>query len=129
MLDETWMEHRRSGDREVLGWVRPEGDGFVAVDRLGRDLTDVVDWLEAEEALEARGLHWLGDVWQLSVDDRPPVRVRLVEVSPRRVLVKVDDMNAVGAGDIPTYELPFPAPLSLAPFAGDPRTLDAGWGG
>lgn len=128
MLDETWVEHRRSGDREVLGWVRPAGDGFVAVDRLGRDVTGETGWVEAEEALEERGLSWLADLWQLTRDDGLVVRVRLVEVSPRRVVVKPDDMNAVGENPAETYELPFPAPASLAPYAGDAFTLDPGWG-
>jgi len=126
MLDETWVEHRRSGDRELLGWVRPSGDDFVAVDRLGRDVTDAVGWTDAEDALEERGLGWLADLWQLTLDDGRVERVRLVEVSPRRVVVKADDMNAVGDTPTVTYELPFPAPASLAPFAGDPYTVDPG---
>lgn len=128
MLDETWVEHRRSGDRELLGWVRPSGDGFVAVDRLGRDVSGVVDWTDAEDALDERGLQWLADRWQLTREDGTVVRVLLLEVSPAGVVVKVDDMNAVGEGAIPTYALPFPAPATLAPFAGDPFVLDAGWG-
>jgi hypothetical protein len=32
-----WIEHRRQ-DGELIGWVRPEGEEFVPVDRLGRDL-------------------------------------------------------------------------------------------
>jgi len=124
MPDETWVEHRRSGDREVLGWVRPQGDGYVAVDRLGRDVTGPVDWLEAEAALEELGLHWLGDLWQLTREDGSVRRVRLVEVGPHGVVAKDDDMNAVGEGVVATYELPFPAPPSLAPFAGDRHTLD-----
>lgn len=122
---ETWVEHRRTGDRELLGWVRPEGEAFVAVDLLGRDLTGPVDWLAAEEALEGRGLHWLAELWQLTLEDGARVRVRLVEVSPRHVLVKEDDMNAVDTGRHPvTYELPFPAPSTLGPFTGDGHTLD-----
>jgi hypothetical protein len=33
-----WIEHRRQ-DGEPIGWVRPEGEEFVPVDRLGRDLS------------------------------------------------------------------------------------------
>lgn len=124
----AWVEHRRSGDRELLGWIRPAGDDVVAVDRLGRDVTGPVDWPAAEEALDERGLQWLADLWQLTRDDGTVVRVRLLEVSATRVVVKVDDLNAVGEGIVPTYELPFPAPATLAPFAGDPFTFDPGWG-
>lgn len=122
----SWIEHRRSGDRELLGWVRPSGDGFVAVDRLGHDLTDVVDWLAAEEALEERGLHWLADLWQLTRADGTVVRVRLVEVAPDGVVVKEDDGNAVDTGSRGpvTHRLPFPAPPELAPFTGDRYVLD-----
>ncbi|MBO3096424.1 hypothetical protein [Cellulomonas dongxiuzhuiae] len=128
MPHETWVEHRRSGDRELLGWVRPSGEGFVAVDRLGRDLTGPLDWTDAEDALEAHGLHWLAELWQLTHDDGTVVRVRLVEVSPTRVVVKQDDLNAVSEEAAPTWTLPFPAPPALAPFAGDAFTFDPGWG-
>ena len=30
MTDDDWIAHHRPGDRERLGWIRPEGDGFVA---------------------------------------------------------------------------------------------------
>lgn len=126
MPDETWVEHRRSGDRELLGWVRPSGDGFVAVDRLGRDATGPVDWTDAEDALEERGLHWLADLWQLTRADGTVLRVRLVEVSPARVVVRVDDMDAADESQVARHELPFPAPASLVPFAGDPFTIDPG---
>ena len=125
MPDENWVAHHRSGDRELLGWVRPAGDGYVAVDRLGRDVSGVVDWVEAEETLEERGLGWLADLWQLTLEDGTVRRVRLVEVGPARVVVKDDDMNAVGGTPAATYVLPFPAPATLAPFAGDPFAVDA----
>ena len=125
MPPEDWIEHRRAGDRERLGWIRPDGDGFVAVDALGRELTDVVDWLDAEEALDAHGLHWLADLWQLDLPDGTRERVRIVEVTPARVVVKVDDFGAV---DVVTesYVLPFPAPESAGPFEGDAKTITAG---
>ncbi|MBU4215024.1 MAG: hypothetical protein KJ548_14020 [Actinobacteria bacterium] len=126
MIPDGWFEHRRPGDREVLGYLRAEGDGFVAVDRLGRAVTGVVDWVEAEEALEARGLGWLADLWQLTDADGAVIRVRLVEVGPDRVVVTSDDFGAV---DVPVrrYELPFPAPATLQPFMGD-RGLIGGLG-
>jgi hypothetical protein len=46
-----WTEHGRQ-DGELVGWVRPEGEKFVPVDRLGRDLSPATDWLDAERALD-----------------------------------------------------------------------------
>ncbi|WP_426593494.1 hypothetical protein ACPPVS_17465 [Cellulomonas sp. McL0617] len=125
MPPQDWIEHRRPGDRERVGWIRTEGEEFVALDALGRELTGPVDWLVAEEALEARGLHWLAALWQLDLPDGTRERVRIVEVTPERVVVKVDDFGAV---DVVTasYVLPFPAPDALRPFEGDASTLDAG---
>jgi hypothetical protein len=120
---EDWIEHRRPGDRELLGYVRPDGEGFVAIDRLGRELTDVVDWMTAEQALDERGLGWLSGLWQLIGPDGTVERVRLVEVGTARVLVKTDDLGAVDA-QVRTYELPFPAPPTLEPFRGDAGQID-----
>jgi hypothetical protein len=120
-----WIEHRRPGDREHVGWIRPDGDAWVAVSLLGEELTGSVDWLEAEEVLDAVSLTWLGEVWMLEQDGAPPLRVRLVELTPDRVVVQTDDFGAV---DVPVqrYELPWPAPAALRPRrADDPdgRTL------
>jgi len=121
-MPSDWIEHVRPGDRERLGWIRPSGDGFVALDLMGREITGVVDWLEAEEALEGRGLGWLADLWQLDRPDGSRERVRVVEVTTQRVVVKVDDFGDVGAVTA-TYVLPFPAPSSLQPFDGDAGVL------
>ncbi|WP_129337969.1 hypothetical protein [Cellulomonas endophytica] len=125
MLPTDWTEHRRAGDRELLGWVRPVGEGWVAVDRLGRDLTGVVDWMEAEEALEAHGIAWLSGLWQLPATDGSRLRVRVVEVRADAVVVATDDLGSVDAPQV-RHVLPFPAPKDLVPFAGDAHTLDAG---
>jgi len=77
MLPADWIEHRRADDRELLGWIRPAGEEFVAVDRLGRDVTGAVDWLAAEKALDERGLRWLAERWSLTLDDGTEQRVRL----------------------------------------------------
>ena len=123
MLPNDWIEHRRAADRELVGWLRPAGEGFVAIDRLGREVTGVVDWVTAEEALDERGLRWLADLWQLGHDDGTTTRVRIVEVSHERVVVKRDDFGAVDA-EMRTWTLPFPAPETLRPYAGDPSVID-----
>ncbi|NNC11412.1 hypothetical protein HII28_05905 [Planctomonas sp. JC2975] len=109
-----WIEHRR-GDRELLGWIRPEADDFVVVDLLGRERTDAVDWLVAEETLEALGIGYLADPYELHLDDGRWLRVRVTEVSIEKIVVKRDDWGAI---DIPLleYTLPFPIPPQLRPL-------------
>lgn len=112
---EDWIEHRRA-DGERVGWMRPEGDGFVPVDLLGRDLAGAVDWLTAEETLERAGIGYLADLYELRLDDGSWLRVRLAEVSPTRIVAKQDDFGAVGAPQL-FYTLPFPLPETLRPLA------------
>lgn len=114
MIPADWTPHRRPDDGELVGWIRPEGEEWVAVSLLGREVTGPVDWLEAEEALERIGLSWLAGIWMLDgVGDRP-LRVRLVEVTPEHVVVQTDDFGAI---DVPVdrFELPWPAPDALRP--------------
>lgn len=109
-----WIEHRRH-DRELVGWIRPEGEEFVVVDLLGRQLTDAVDWLTAEETLEDLGIGYLADPYELLLADGRWLRVRITEVSTELIRVKRDDWGAI---DIPLleYELAFPIPPELCPL-------------
>ena len=119
MIPADWTPHRRD-DGELLGWIRSDGDDWVAVDLLGQAASPPVDWLEAERALETRGLSWLAEVWMLQRDAAEPVRVKFVEVTPARadaaglVVVQSDDFGAI---DVPVerFELPWPPPPSLRP--------------
>lgn len=120
MLPADWIVHRRPDDREHVGWIRPEGDDWVAVNLLGRELTGPVDWLAAEEALDETSLAWFADVWMLEQEGAEPLRVRLVEVTPDGVLVQTDDFGAI---DVPVerHALPWPPPAALRPRRpGDP---------
>jgi hypothetical protein len=110
----TWIEHRRD-DRERLGWMHPEGDGFVVIDLLGRELTEPIDWLAAEELLEATGIGYLADPYELLLDDGTWLRVRITEVSTEHIRVKRDDWGAI---DIPLLEfvVEFPMPDRLRPL-------------
>ena len=116
MLPETWIEHRRSDDRELVGWIVPEGDDFVAFDLLGRKVTEhPVDWLSAEEVLEARGLSFLAGRHRLKFPDGTTRPVRISDLSTDRIIVIADEFgmaSAVGSG-ADTFELPFPAPEEL----------------
>jgi len=117
MTPADWTPHRR-GDGELLGWIRPEGEDWVAIDLLGREASDAVDWLEAEGALEARGLSWLAEIWILERIGGEPLRVKLVEITPGavgeagRVVVQTDDFGAIDA-PVDRYELGWPAPATL----------------
>lgn len=114
MIAADWIEHRRSGDRELVGWIRPAGDAWVAVSLLGHDVSEPDDWLTAEAALDAVGLAWLADVWTLDTIDGP-IRVRIAHVAPGELVVHTDDFGAI---DVPVerIELPWPAPAALRPL-------------
>lgn len=101
------IEHRRGTDGEILGWIEPRDDGFVVIDLLGRERTGVVDWLIAEETLEALGLSYLADPYELLLESGEWLRVRIAEVRPTEIRVKKDDWGAVGAPQI-YYTLPLP---------------------
>jgi hypothetical protein len=110
----------------MLGWIRPEGDEWVAVDVLGRTVSDAVDWIVAEEALEAHGLAWLAEPWMLE-DEGRPTRVRIVEVTPSRpdapgrIVVKVDDYGDMSRPASDPIVLSWPLPTRLRPpQPGDP---------
>jgi hypothetical protein len=119
VIPPDWTPHRRE-DGELLGWIRQEGADWVAVDVLGRAASAPVDWLDAEDALDSRGLSWLAEIWMLERDGTDPLRVKLVEVTPGRVgeaghvVVQTDDFGAI---DVPVerIELPWPAPATLRP--------------
>ncbi|WP_290808892.1 hypothetical protein [Herbiconiux sp.] len=113
-----WIEHRR-GDGELVGWMRPEGDGFVPVDLLGRDVAGEVEWLVAEELLDELGIGYLADPYGLTLPEaregQPPLRVRIIEVSTRRIRVKKDDFGAIDAALL-EYTLEWPMPPELRPL-------------
>lgn len=138
VIEPDWIPHRRSTDRELVGWVRPAGEEWVAVSLFGSEITGEVDWTEAEEALENTSLAWMAEVWMLERADKPALRVRIVEfspdrivdgaVEPGRIVVKTDDFGAI---DAPTEQITLawpprgalrpPRPGEAASPWGDPR--------
>ncbi len=115
MTPEGWIEHRR-GDRELLGWIAPEGERFVVFDLLGRPRTSrPVEWLDAEELLEELGIGYLADRYILVRDDGAQQPVRIGELSTEGVTVVADDFGAASAvGANPErIKLPFPVPADL----------------
>ncbi|KAA9107945.1 hypothetical protein [Microbacterium rhizomatis] len=106
-MESDWIEHRRSYDGELVGWIQPVGEGFVAIDLLGRRRTAAVDWMLAEEALDELGLSYLADPHELRLDDGSWLRVRIAEVSPNSIRVKKDDWGDMNATQI-YYSLSLP---------------------
>ncbi|MCM3657881.1 hypothetical protein M3147_11520 [Agromyces mediolanus] len=118
-----FIEHRRP-DGELVGWLRPEGEGFVPVDLLGREHGGAVDWLDGETLLEELGIRYLADPYVLRLENGTELRVRITEVSTRGIVVKKDDFGAIDA-PLVRYELAWPMPPELTPL-GD-RELPAAW--
>ncbi|CAH0187734.1 hypothetical protein SRABI76_01693 [Microbacterium oxydans] len=121
-----WTPHRRD-DGELLGWIHPEGDLWVAVDVLGRPASDATEWLDAEAALEEHGIAWLADPWMLEGEGDRPLRVRLLEVTPDddgapgRIVVKLDDFGDMTRPSTAQFVLAWPIPDRLRqPRADDP---------
>lgn len=126
-----WTPHRRD-DGELLGWIHAVGDDWAAVDVLGRPASDPTEWLDAEAALEERGIAWLADPWVLEGEDERPLRVRILEVTPDddgvpgRIVVKVDDFGDVTRPPTQQYVLAWPIPDRLrppSPTDPDPRVF------
>jgi len=108
-----WIEHRRQADGELVGWVRPDGDAWVALSMLGRPVSAAVDWIDAERALDELGLGFLAGVWTLQ-SPSGPLDVRIVHVAPGGIVVQTDDFGAIDA-PVERFELPWPAPPTLQP--------------
>lgn len=113
-LPGEWIEHRRE-DGERLGWIVPDDGRFRPVDLLGRPVGGPVDWLEAEEALEERGLAFLAERHVLRLPDGGERPVRISQAGPDGIVVVADEFgaaSAVGAG-AEVFHLPFPVPEVL----------------
>lgn len=112
-VPEDWLEYRRD-DRELIGWIVPEGEEFVTFDLLGRR-GEPTDWVSAEERLDELGIGYLAGLYAFRTDDGSWVRVKLIEVSSDGIQMKRDDFGDVTA-DLPTYSLPFPIDDRLIPL-------------
>ncbi|MGO2188985.1 MAG: hypothetical protein ACTH4Y_12165 [Microbacterium gubbeenense] len=124
-IGDDWIAHRRSSDRELVGWIRPAGDDWQAMSLFAEPLADPADWDVAEDALENTSLSWMAEPWIFARDGRN-IRVRLVEFRPDldghpgRIVVKTDDFGAI---DVPyeLFELSWPPPAELRPLTAQDR--------
>ena len=112
MIPAHWIDHRRTGDGERLGWIAERGDEFDAIDLLGRVIARRVDWVAAERALETAGIGYLAEPYELEVAPGEWLPVRLVEVSPDGIRLKGEDYGDMTA-DVPSYEVEFPLPATV----------------
>ena len=112
VIPRDWMPHRRA-DGETVGFVRAVGDGFQPMDLFGRPIAEAGDWLTAEAALDAHTIAWIDQPWLLQVDGAD-ARVRVVEVTPERIRVKLDDFGDMSA-TARTWEVPVPETGRLRP--------------
>jgi hypothetical protein len=112
VIPQSWIEHRRAEDNELLGYLRPVDNAsgrYIPVTVFGYALGDPRDQYNAEQILESVGLSYLADRWLLTLDGRAePIWVQIVEASPERLLVKNVDFGY--EGDIgKTFALDVPA--------------------
>ncbi|MFB8005812.1 hypothetical protein [Nocardia sp. NPDC056000] len=103
-----WIPHRRE-DGEVIGWIDLESHApeLIPIDRLGRSLTAVSNWVAAEEALEEHGLRFL-----MNRFDYRGHTVRIRHLYDDRIIVTTAITDAIGdVGE--EFVLPFPAGSEL----------------
>ena len=72
-VPEAWIPHRRE-DGELVGWIVPEGEGFVTIDLLGRSRSaEPLDWVAADLPRYRMGFP-ADDSLRLLADAPGPVR-------------------------------------------------------
>jgi hypothetical protein len=94
----------------------PDGHGFRVRDLLGREVTgDAVDWLEAEDMLDALGIGYLADRYALRLADGTERPVRISEASVHGVTVVADEFGAASAdgATLDRFRLAFPVGREL----------------
>ena len=99
--------------------MRPECDGFVVIDLLGRERTAPLDWFTAEEFLDEIGMRYLADKYELRLEDARWQTVRIIEASPARIRLLGDDGSAQAIGAPQVFrDIAFPADPSILRPAG-----------
>lgn len=91
---EDWIEHRREEDDELVGFLAPIGDRFIAMTVFGTPLAKPADRVDAEHLLNDSGLSYLAERWSLQIDDQSQISVEIVEASPEQVVVQNVDFGS-----------------------------------
>ncbi len=98
MIPAEWVPHRRSGDRETIGYLEMVGDDVVPRGLVGNALADPTsDWDAASAVIDELSMRQLGGVWVLAADDGGESQVVILEVDPARAVVG-DAANAQVVG-------------------------------
>ena len=101
-----WVRVTRE-DGETVGWLEPLDDGYELLrprDVLGHVVAEDAEWVEAEEAVQERGLSHLAERWLLDGDER---LLAIVEVSPQGISV-ADWMSSRALFDSTTVTVAWP---------------------
>ncbi len=112
MIPADWVPHRRSGDRETIGYLEMVGDDVVPRGLIGNSLADPTpDWDEAAAVIDELSMRQLGGTWLLTTDDGPEQRVVVLEVDPTRVVVgEAANAQVVGRPDEDAWRLEIEVP-------------------
>lgn len=97
MIPESWREHRRDDDNELLGYIDELHGMFQARSLFGFPLGKGGDETSAEHLLDSLGLSYLADRWLLTIDGRDdPITVQIAETSPAVVTMRSVDYGYEG---------------------------------
>lgn len=106
---ESWVPvHREDG--EMVGFVAPEADGWRPLTLFGYPIAEAGDRVGAEEQLQAVGLSYLAEKWELR-DCEDWIAAQLVEASPAGVTVQLVDF--LEHADRYGERLVLPAPVDV----------------
>ena len=116
MIPESWREHRRDDDNELLGYIDELDGRFQARTLFGFPLGKAGDETNAEHLLDSLGLSYLAERWLLTIDGRDePITVQIAETNPAVVTVTSADYGYAGDYGTP-FTLAVPAlPCQLRP--------------
>ena len=116
MIPDSWREHRRDDDNELLGYIDELDGRFQARTLFGFPLGKAGDETIAQHLLDSLGLSYLAERWLLTIDGRDdPITVQIAETNPEVVTLRSVDYGYEGDYGTP-FTLVVPAsPSQLRP--------------
>ncbi|SFA80246.1 hypothetical protein SAMN05216266_101522 [Amycolatopsis marina] len=104
----------RDEDGELLGYLRPAGEGWQPLTVFGYPLADPADEADSRAELEARGLACLADRWSVYLpEDEDWFACQIRETGPDWVRVSIADFGSPDFGAMLTLHSPGPDRLRL----------------